>query len=137
MKKKKRDCCKWLGSHCAKKSGRVINLDLSPSSFPLHDLNQSYWMLRGNISSSLVKLRYLMRLDLNCIYFGGSPIPSFIGILNKLRYLNLSYIAMMGEIPPQLGNRWVKKNLEWLSHLLWEYLTSVSSIWAKLMTSCK
>lgn len=34
----------------------------------------------------------------------GNFIPSFIGRLGKLRYLNLSYTGLEGEIPPQLGN---------------------------------
>lgn len=131
----KKDCCKWLVIQCANKSGHVIKLDLSPSAFDLHDSNQINF-LRGNISSSLVELRYLKHLDLIYIDFIGSRFPSFIGTLNKLRYLNLSATCMTREVPSQLANLsslqvldlgyYVSfdsvsalsvKNLEWLSHL--------------------
>lgn len=89
--------------------------------------------LGGNFSSKLVDLRYLSYLDLSCIsFYEQNSIPSFIGSLSKLRYLNLSYTTITGEIPSQLGNlsslqildlrdsfKWKKtiSNPEWISHL--------------------
>ncbi|CAI0546281.1 unnamed protein product [Linum tenue] len=36
--------------------------------------------------------------------FQGNEIPAFLGQLNDLTYLNLSFSSFGGEIPPQLGN---------------------------------
>ncbi|GMN68190.1 hypothetical protein TIFTF001_037246 [Ficus carica] len=96
----RRECCEWIGIRCDNKSGHVIRLDLSPSTLGRdQDL-----FLEGNLSSSLVDLQYLQYLDLSYINFSGNSIPSFIGSLGKLRYLNLSYSTMSGKVPPQLGN---------------------------------
>ncbi|XP_062090990.1 receptor-like protein EIX2 [Humulus lupulus] len=98
----KRECCEWIGIQCSSSSNsghhHVIKLDLSPSTF------DSFRRLRGNISSSLLDLKYLNHLDFSRISFGENPIPTFIGSLTKLRYLNLSFTGLGGEIPPQLGN---------------------------------
>ncbi|GMN30016.1 hypothetical protein TIFTF001_041393 [Ficus carica] len=123
----KTECCEWVGIRCANKSGHVIRLDLSPSALGISDY---LWALRGKISPSLLDLKYLKYLDLSFINFTGSQIPSSIGTLRKLRYLNLSYTYVSGEIPSQLANlsnlqsldlgynfRLWAKNLEWLSHL--------------------
>ncbi|POO00644.1 LRR domain containing protein [Trema orientale] len=96
----KRECSEWIGIRCGNKSGHVVTLDLSPSTFARYDL----WSLEGNISSSLVDLQYLKYLDLSGIFLYGNSIPSFIGTLSKLRYLNLSHTFLSREIPPQLGN---------------------------------
>ena len=120
----KRECCDWTGIRCDNKSGHVISLNLSRSTF-----NTVEYRLEGNISSSLVDLKYLNRLDFSEINFRGNSIPSFIGSLNKLRCLDLSDTSLDGEIPPQLGNLsslqfldlgifgFNIKSLDWLSHL--------------------
>ncbi|XP_024017186.1 receptor-like protein EIX2 [Morus notabilis] len=96
----RRDCCKWLGIRCSNKSGNVISLDLSPSTF-----GTSYYNLKGKISPSLFELRNLTYLDLSVIGFSRRDhIPSSIGSLSQLRYLNLSSTSFMGEIPPQFAN---------------------------------
>ncbi|XP_062108895.1 receptor-like protein EIX2 [Humulus lupulus] len=94
-----RECCEWIGIQCSNNSGHVIKLDLSPSTFKGID-----GILRGNISSSLLDLKYLNHLDLSHINFGEHFIPTFLGSLTKLRYLDLSSTNLDGGIPPQLGN---------------------------------
>ncbi|KAL5572459.1 hypothetical protein UlMin_022056 [Ulmus minor] len=119
----KRECCNWIGIRCAKNSGHVIRLDLSPPTMGYHKYEDGY--LVGNVSSSLVNLRYLNYLDLSSISLQG--IPSVIGNLTKLKYLNLSSTYVHGEIPPQfanlssllvldLGDSYLSaKSLDWLS----------------------
>ena len=58
----------------------------------------------GVLSPSLLELKYLNYLDLSNNKFQGIPIPNFIGSLNKLSYLNLSYASFAGMIPSHLGN---------------------------------
>ncbi|CAL8132062.1 unnamed protein product [Prunus armeniaca] len=79
-----------------------------------------------------VRELHLSYLDLSNNDFGGIQIPSFLGSLKSLRYLNLSDSKFAGIIPHQLGNLsslrslglpsksyyWMKvKNLQWLSDL--------------------
>ena len=64
------------------------------------------------------------------IKFERNRIPSFISSLRKLRYLNLSYTKISGDIPTQLANfsslqvlnfgynyDLTTKSIEWISHL--------------------
>lgn len=62
--------------------------------------------LYGSITSSLLSLEQLEHIDLsrNCLVEYGENIPSFLGSMKNLRYLNLSSIRSFGEVPPQLGN---------------------------------
>ncbi|POO00606.1 LRR domain containing protein [Trema orientale] len=123
-KEEKRDCCNWVGIQCANRSGRVIKLDFSPSTFgqkiqflPLigklaieaifDDASSkvsAFWSLRAdNICPSLSELQYLNYLDLSFNNFTGKSIP-IIGTLSNLRYINLSSTYMSGDVPPQLAN---------------------------------
>ncbi|XP_021827836.1 receptor-like protein 12 [Prunus avium] len=84
------DCCSWLGVTCST-NGRVVRLDLSGES------------ISGGIdnSSSLFNLQHLQSLNLANNMFGyGSRIPSAIGKLTNLRYLNLSYNGYSGQVIP-------------------------------------
>ncbi|KAJ9683261.1 hypothetical protein PVL29_019021 [Vitis rotundifolia] len=93
------DCCKWRGVVCNNRSGHVIKLNL----LSLDD-DGTHGKLGGEISHSLLDLKYLNHLDLSMNNFEGTRIPKFIGSLEKLRYLNLSGASFSGPIPPQLGN---------------------------------
>ncbi|BFG35460.1 hypothetical protein CerSpe_217340 [Prunus speciosa] len=84
------DCCSWLGVACST-DGRVVRLDLSGES------------ISGGIdnSSTLFNLQHLQSLNLANNKFGyGSHIPSAIGKLTNLRYLNLSYNGYSEQVIP-------------------------------------
>ncbi|XP_022754179.1 LRR receptor-like serine/threonine-protein kinase GSO1 [Durio zibethinus] len=89
--------------------------------------------LGGKIKPSLLHLKHLTYLNLADNSFCENEIPKFFGMLNNLRYLNLSHSCFAGEIPPQLGNLSALKilDLSWNSglhakNLLW--LSSFSSL---------
>jgi len=54
--------------------------------------------LRGEINPSLARLRHLNYLDLSMNYFGGMSIPTFLGSIKKLKYLNLSGACFHGGL---------------------------------------
>ncbi|THG05985.1 hypothetical protein TEA_000243 [Camellia sinensis var. sinensis] len=130
------DCCKWEGVVCNNLTGHVLELHLQNpnTSFDFdYELND-YWFkksaLRGEINPSLLNLKLLKHLDLSLNDFEGMPIPSFIGSLANLRYLNLSKAGFVGTIPHQLGNlsslhflslksflKMDVENLQWLLNL--------------------
>ncbi|KAM7486512.1 hypothetical protein LguiA_002521 [Lonicera macranthoides] len=122
------ECCKWRGIRCSNSTGHVISLDLQG----LYDGASNYWAyLIGKVSPSLLELNHLKYLDLSSNDFRSSPIPKFIGSLNKLKHLNLSWSGFVGRVPYQLGNLTnlhslclglnhgylTVENLEWLSNL--------------------
>ncbi|XP_021801680.1 leucine-rich repeat receptor-like serine/threonine-protein kinase BAM2 [Prunus avium] len=87
------DCCSWLGVTCST-DGRAVGLDLSRES------------ISGGIdnSSSLFNLQHLQSLSLADNRFGyDSSIPSAIGKLTNLRYLNLSNNEYSGKIPIEIS----------------------------------
>nr|GMD61800.1 receptor-like protein [Ipomoea batatas] len=98
------DCCtKWKGVVCDNVTGHVVQLQLA-------NLTDEYYFSfpdsKGTLSPCLLELKELRHLDLSGLfkYFGGSQIPSFIGSLVNLQYLDLSYLGFRGIIPHQLGN---------------------------------
>ncbi|RVW19698.1 Receptor-like protein 12 [Vitis vinifera] len=101
------DCCGWNGVYCHNITGRVIKLDLmNPDSY-----NFSLGAMLV-VSPALLQLEFLNYLDLSWNDFGGTPIPSFLGSMRSLTYLDLHCASFGGLIPPQLGNL---SNLQYLS----------------------
>ncbi|KAI3769479.1 hypothetical protein L6452_00582 [Arctium lappa] len=87
-------CCLWDGVECiGKNSGHVIVLDLS-SSFLYGPINSA---------TSLFSLIHLRRLNLADNDFRFSQIPSRIGRLSQLAYLNLSYSLFSGHVPKEIS----------------------------------
>ncbi|KAG5527084.1 hypothetical protein RHGRI_028118 [Rhododendron griersonianum] len=98
------DCCMyWAGVVCDNTTGHVLELDLR-NQIPDDDFEHESSTLGGEINPSLLSLKQLRYLDLSGNDFGGIPIPSFIGSLASLEYLNLSDARFGGTIPSQLGN---------------------------------
>ena len=60
--------------------------------------------LGGKISSSLLDLKHLSYFDLSSNNFHGINIPKFLGFLESLIYLNLSFSLIVRVIPPHLWN---------------------------------
>ena len=87
------DCCSWDGIGCDQITGQVIDLDLSSS------------CLYGSInsSSSLFHLVHLRKLNLADNDFKYSVIPSALGNLSMLTYLNLSNSVFSGQIPSEIS----------------------------------
>ncbi|XP_019080559.2 receptor-like protein EIX2 [Vitis vinifera] len=122
------DCCRWRGVVCSQRAPQVIKLKLrnryarSPeadgeATGAFGDYYGAAHAFGGEISHSLLDLKYLRYLDLSMNYFGGLKIPKFIGSFKRLRYLSLSGASFGGTIPPHLGN---------LSSLLYLDLNSYS-----------
>ncbi|KAM5587555.1 receptor-like protein EIX1 [Rosa sericea] len=118
------DCCKWTRVRCSNQTGHVVKLDLSyvcgkESDNAATDAPMSA-CVGGELSPSLVNLTHLNYLNLSGNTFHSIPIPSFIGSLEKLRYLDLSHSGFVGMVPPHLGN---------LSKLLHLDLSTYSDMW--------
>ncbi|XP_057952428.1 receptor-like protein EIX1 [Malania oleifera] len=90
------DCCGWTGVVCDNLTGHVLELHLRPQA--------RSEALSGSINPSLLNLKHLSYLDLSYNDFGGIQIPTFLGSLGSLRYLNLSEAGFGRMIPHQLGN---------------------------------
>ncbi|XP_072146398.1 receptor-like protein EIX1 [Setaria viridis] len=97
------DCCRWSGVRCSNRTGHVVELNLRNHAGSLYPLQEG---LVGHISSSLLCLPHLRRLDLswNALEGPTGSIPEFLGSLKNLRYLDLSYMSFSGAVPSQLGN---------------------------------
>jgi len=121
-----KDCCSWPGVRCNNFTGQVMELNLNTS------VGSPYRELSGEISPSLLELKSLTRLDLSSNYFVLTPIPSFLGSMESLRYLDLSLSGFMGLIPHQLGNL---SNLQHLN-LGYNYALQIDSLdWIPRLSS--
>ena len=86
------DCCSW-GGVTWDVTGHVVSLDLS-----------SEFISGGfNSSSSIFSLQYLQGLNLANNTFNYSQIPSGLGKLGHLIYLNLSSAGFSGQIPIEIS----------------------------------
>ncbi|CAN6543221.1 unnamed protein product [Malus baccata var. baccata] len=110
------DCCTWTGVACDNLTGHVRELQLA-----------GYYDEVAGEKHGLGG-KHLTYLDLSYNNFKGQQIPSSLGSLKGLRYLNLSYAEFNGAVPHQLGNlsslRYLDlsynfalkvENLKWLS----------------------
>ncbi|KAL2335801.1 hypothetical protein Fmac_010247 [Flemingia macrophylla] len=99
------DCCSWDGIQCDHHTDHVISVDLSSSHI--------YGTIDAN--SSLFHLKHLQSLDLSSNNFNYSRIPSRIGELSQLRYLNLSQANFFGEIPQEVSHlsKLLSLDLQW------------------------
>src|SRR5262249_21925022 len=88
------DCCSWDGVECDEGIGHVIGLDLNAS------------CLHGSIdsNSSLFRLLHLRYLNLAYNDFNRSRIPSALGNLSDLNYLQLSNSHFFGQIPSEISS---------------------------------
>ncbi|KAJ8429826.1 hypothetical protein Cgig2_000154 [Carnegiea gigantea] len=86
-------CCLWNGITCDPSNGSVIGLDLS------HEGIQS----GIDNSSSLFRIQSLQRLSLACNFDMKGPIPSALGRLSDLTYLNLSKAGFTGQVPIEIS----------------------------------
>ncbi|CAN6582909.1 unnamed protein product [Malus baccata var. baccata] len=87
------DCCSWVGVNCSA-NGYAVGLDLSEER-----------ILSGiDDSSSLFDLQHLQSLNFADNGYHHSQIPSSIGKLANLRYLNLSHNGFLGQIPIEISH---------------------------------
>ncbi|XP_028057115.1 receptor-like protein EIX1 [Camellia sinensis] len=116
------NCCQWSEVVCDYFTGHVHVIH-RPHNYSDADCHykanyskyEAYWcyhQLGGKIDPSLLDLKHLRHLDLSRNDFGGICIPSFIGSIASLRYLNLSYNGFSGAIPHQLGNLTMMRYLD-------------------------
>ncbi|KAG6538898.1 receptor-like protein EIX2 [Zingiber officinale] len=99
-----RNCCHWRGLSCDNLTASVISIDLHNPYANASDPRYDLWNLSGRVDHSLLQLKFLSHLDLSYNNFNGLQIPSFIGSLKRLKYLNLSNAGFAGTIPFRVGN---------------------------------
>ncbi|XP_008377783.3 receptor-like protein 7 [Malus domestica] len=87
------NCCSWVGVNCSA-NGYAVGLDLSEER-----------ILSGiDDSSSLFDLQHLQSLNFADNGYHHSQIPSSIGKLANLRYLDLSHNGFLGQIPIEISH---------------------------------
>ncbi|XP_044473231.1 receptor-like protein EIX1 [Mangifera indica] len=133
------DCCEWAGVVCDNLTRHVLDLNLRNPALKDHASEVEYdaylrSMLGGKINPSLLDLKHLVSLDLSDNNFEGIQIPGFLGSIEKLRYLNLSYNGFHGRVPHQLGNL---SNLQYLVLGSNSYLYTEKLWWLSRLSSLK
>ncbi|XP_059649660.1 receptor-like protein EIX1 isoform X2 [Cornus florida] len=126
------NCCRWTGVRCNNVTGQVVELHLGNPYGDYSNDFESYMthQLGGKITPSLLELQSLSYLDLSWNNFTGASVPSFLGSVGSLRYLNLSYAFFERSILHHLGNlsglrvldlsfnyQFHVDKLSWISHL--------------------
>ncbi|KAK3422750.1 LOW QUALITY PROTEIN: hypothetical protein EUGRSUZ_G03160, partial [Eucalyptus grandis] len=111
-----KDFCRWEGVIYDRVYGHVINLQLLPQ--PTKDETSTYshmgsklLLVGGELNSSLLRLRYLNHLDLSGIDSNHGRILEFIGSMEELRYLNLSFANFYGTYLDMSGARIAKERV--------------------------
>ncbi|XP_028806056.1 receptor-like protein EIX2 [Neltuma alba] len=107
------NCCNWAFVICHNITGHVLQLHLTtppPSELHYMVFNETL-NFGGEVHSSLLGLKHLNYLDLSNNDFGGMQIPTFLGSITSLIYLNLSNAVFGGNIPHQIAKL---SNLQYL-----------------------
>ncbi|KAM4098847.1 hypothetical protein ACJW30_07G110100 [Castanea mollissima] len=104
----KSDCCSWDGVDCDEDTGHVMGLNLTN--------NCLYGSINSN--STLFHLVHLQSLKLAYNNFNYSQIPSEVGNLLKLTYLNLSSSMFSGQIPFEISKLSQLSSLDLCKYLL-------------------
>lgn len=81
-------CCQWDGVSCDSQTVDVVALDL-------HHCSLSGVLRHATLFNSTA----LEHLDVSFNNFTGLPIPTKIGLLKNLKYLNLSTAGFVGSVP--------------------------------------
>ncbi|XP_057826137.1 putative leucine-rich repeat receptor-like serine/threonine-protein kinase At2g24130 [Cryptomeria japonica] len=113
------NCCMWNGVGCDFHTGHVTRLEL-----------QAY-DLGGKIHSSLFQLAYLEFLDLSSNDFSDIPIPSDLGKLKRLTFLDMYGSGFSGPIPKSLINLTSLLHLD----LSYNFLSAKIPVWFENLTS--
>ncbi|KAL3714174.1 hypothetical protein ACJRO7_006159 [Eucalyptus globulus] len=138
------DCCRWIGLTCNRANGHVVKLQItSVNENPFLTAGESWvdeykdvsfprvFSTAGELTPSLLNLRYLSYLDLSGIFFEHAYMPKFIGSMKQLRYLDLSHSFDFAIVPHEWGNltelevldlhgyyrTGAVDDFQWLSHL--------------------
>ncbi|XP_074284286.1 receptor-like protein EIX2 [Silene latifolia] len=93
------ECCEWSRVLCDDTTGHILELYLNG-----HDSNHLLKMEKLESTVYLLELRQLESLDLSYNDFSYSSIPTLMGSMKKLRYLNLESSSIGGLVPYELGN---------------------------------
>ncbi|XVF41451.1 hypothetical protein PTKIN_Ptkin01aG0281100 [Pterospermum kingtungense] len=108
------DCCSWHGVECDRITGQVIGLDLYGS----------YLYGSINSSSSLFHLVHLQKLNLAYNDFNYSAIPSALGNLSMLTYLNLTNSSFSGQVPSEISKLFRLSSLDLSRNILLDLKTT-------------
>ena len=107
-------------------SGRVVRLDLS-GRWDIDTQRRVEHGLSGAIPSQIGNLTELQYLNLGYNELSG-PIPSEIGNLTKLEYLNLGSNELTGPIPPELNRLVGLTNLSLSQNHLWGQIPELGAL---------